>query len=112
MGELPDRHRPSRTKRAKRINLTDKDARLLRTRLGILPAYNGQAMVSPLACGNGMTRMLITAVNLVDETTEHGLLIPMMGQAEETTGARVAMTLADSGYFAGRDLEESHRCGQ
>ncbi len=110
--DLPGRHRPSRTKRAKRINLTDKDARLLRTRLGILPAYNGQAMVSPLISGDGMTGMLITAVDLVDETTEHGLLIPMMQQAEETTGIRAAMTLADSGYFAGRDLEECHRRGQ
>ena len=110
--DLPGRHRPSRTKRAKRINLTDKDARLLRTRLGILPAYNGQAMVSPLACGEGMTGMLVTAVDLVDETTEHRLLVPMMEQAEESTGTRAAMTLADSGYFAGKDLEECHGRGQ
>ena len=109
MEELPGRHRPSRTKRTKRINLTDRDARLLRTRRGILPAYNGQAMVSPLACGEGITGMLITAVDLVAETHEHGLLIPMMEQAEEITGTRTAMTLADSGYFAGSALEE---CGQ
>ena len=95
--------------RTKRINLTDRDARLLRTRRGILPAYNGQAMVSPLACGEGITGMLITAVDLVAETHEHGLLIPMMEQAEEITGTRTAMTLADSGYFAGSALEE---CGQ
>ena len=95
--------------RTKRINLTDRGARLLRTRRGILPAYNGQAMVSPLACGEGITGMLITAVDLVAETHEHGLLIPMMEQAEEITGTRTAMTLADSGYFAGSALEE---CGQ
>ena len=112
MEELPGRHRPSRTKRTsrtKRINLTDRDARLLRSRRGILPAYNGQAMVSPLACGEGITGMLVTAVDLVAETHEHGLLIPMMEQAEEITGTRAAMTLADSGYFAGSALEE---CGQ
>ena len=112
MEELPGRHRPSRTKRTRRINLTDKDARLLRTRRGVLPAYNGQAMVSTLACGDEITGMLITAVNLVDETHEHGQLIPMMEQAEETTGTKAVMTLADSGYFAGSALEECARRGQ
>ena len=112
MEELSGRHRPSRTKRPKRINLTDGDARLLRTRQGILPAYNGQAMVSPLASEGEMTGMLVTAVDLVDETHEHGQLIPMMEQAEENTGTRAAMTLADSGYFAGSNLEECARRGQ
>ena len=32
----------------KHINLTDKDARLMKTRQGIVPSYNGQAMVSPV----------------------------------------------------------------
>ena len=31
----------------KHINLTDKDARLMKTRQGIVPSYNGQAMVHP-----------------------------------------------------------------
>ena len=110
--ELPDLHRPSRTKRPKRINLTDRDARLLKTRQGILPAYNGQAMVSPLVGGLGMTGMLVTAADLVDEPHEHGQLIPMMKQAEEITGTKAAMTLADSGYFAGSALEECARRGQ
>ena len=112
MEELPGRYRASRTKRPKHISLTDRDARLLRTRQGILPDYNGQAMVSPLAGDGEMTGMLVTAVDLMDETHEHGLLIPMMEQAEETTGTRVAMILADSGYFAGSALEECAKHGQ
>ncbi len=112
MEELPGRHRPSRTRRPNRINLTDRDARLLKTRQGILPAYNGQAMVSPLAGDREMTGMLVTAVNLVDTTHEHGQLTPMMVQAEETTGIRATTTLADSGYFAGSNLEECARRGQ
>jgi hypothetical protein len=31
-----------------RINLTDEDARLMKSRQGIVPAYNAQAMVSPV----------------------------------------------------------------
>ena len=40
-----------------------------------------------------MTGMLVTAVNLVDTTHEHGQLTPMMVQAEETTGTRATTTL-------------------
>ena len=40
----------------KRVNLTDEDAQLMKGRQGIQPAYNAQAMVSPLPSesGNGM----------------------------------------------------------
>ena len=48
MEQLPGRHRPSRTKRTNRINLADRDARIMKTRQGIVPAFNAQAMVSPL----------------------------------------------------------------
>ncbi len=51
MEELPGQHRPSRTKRPNRINLPDKDARLMKTRQGIVPAFNAQPVVSPLAGG-------------------------------------------------------------
>ena len=37
----------------KHINLTDKDARLMKTRQGIVPSYNGQAMVSTRHGGRG-----------------------------------------------------------
>ena len=30
------------------INLTDRDARMMKTRYGVLPAYNAQSMVAPL----------------------------------------------------------------
>lgn len=39
--------------------------------------------------------MLVTASDLVDETTDHGLLIPMMQQAGAATETKAAMTLAD-----------------
>ena len=49
--------------------------------------------------------MLVTAVDVVDEANDTARLTPMVEQAEEMTGVRVPMTLADAGYFAGKHLE-------
>ena len=88
----------------KHINLTDKDARLMKTRQGIVPSYNGQAMVSPVTAEGDLNGMLITAVGLVDEPDDHTSFTPMLEQAEETTGSKAPMTLADAGYYSGTNL--------
>ena len=54
------------------INLTDKDARLMKTRHGIVPGYNAQSMVSPTEVDDEASGMLITAVDVVDEPTDYG----------------------------------------
>ena len=90
----------------KHINLTDKDARLMKTRQGIVPSYNGQAMVSPVTAEGDLNGMLITAVGLVDEPDDHTSFTPMLDQAEETTGSKAPMTLADAGYYSGTNLED------
>ena len=56
--------------------------------------------------------MLVTASDVVDESYDAARLISMVEQAEETTGARVPMTLADASYFAGGHVAELHRRGQ
>ena len=109
MKDLPSMERPNRYKRPARINLTDKDARLMRTRQGIAPSYNAQAMVSPVATDEGVTGMLVTASDVVVEPNDTGRLTVMTKQAEEVTGVRMPMTLADAGYFAGRHVAELHR---
>ena len=111
MVDLPERERPSRYKRPTRTNLTDKEARLMQTRQGVVPGYNAQAMVSPLAEKGGMSGMLVTAADVVDEANDTARLTPMVEQAEEVTGVRVPMTLADAGYFAGKHVAEFHRRG-
>ena len=80
----------------KRINLTGQDAQLMRTRQGIAPGYNAQAMVSPFGPDEEATGMLITAVDVVDEAHDYTCLVPMLEQAEETTSGKAAMTLADA----------------
>ena len=96
-----------------RVNLTDEDAQLMKGRNGIMPAYNAQAMVSPLdpktAQGNGM---LITAADVVNTAADYGQLIPMLEQAEELTGERVQTTLADGGYHTAANLETGKRRDQ
>ncbi|MDE2938876.1 MAG: transposase [Chloroflexota bacterium] len=112
MKELPDRELPNRYKRPARINLTDKDARLIRTRQGIVPSYNAQAMVSPVGTDEGLTGILVTAADVVDEANDAARLTPMAEQAEVVSGVKIPMTLADAGYFAGKHLAEFHRRGQ
>ena len=75
-------------------------------------AYNGQAMVSPVTADGKVAGMLITAADVVSETTDQSQLGPMMEQAEETTGFRAETTLADAGYHSGSNLEECARRGQ
>lgn len=79
----------------KHINLTDRDARMMKARFGVLPAYNAHAMVSPFDPAGEGGSVLITAVDLVDEPNDYGQLTPMLERAEETTGSRAGMTLAD-----------------
>ena len=112
MEELPEPDRYSRHKHSRRINLTDRDARPMKTAHGVIAGYNAQAMVSPLSTDEGGTGMLITAVDVVDEVNDLARLTPMVEQAEEITGVRVPTILADAGYFASSHLEECARRGQ
>ncbi len=96
----------------RRVNLTDEDAQLMKGRQGIMPAYNAQAMVSPLdptqASGSGM---LITAAEVVTTAADSAQLVPMLEKSEESTGARVPTTLADGGYHTAANLEAGARRG-
>ena len=96
----------------RRINLTDKDARLMKTRHGIVPGYNAQSMVSPIGVDDEASGMLITAVDVVDDPTDYGQFTPMLEQAEETTGTKACMTLADAGYYSGTNLGDCAGRGQ
>ena len=89
-----------------RINLTDSDAGLMKARGGIVTGYNAQAMVSPLqpATSEG-TGLVITAADVVRDANDCGQLTPMLQQAEEVTGGKAQVTLADAGYHSGANLE-------
>ena len=63
-----------------------------------MPAYNAQAMVSPVKTGQETSGMLVRAVELVNEPADYARLIPMLQEAEEMTGVKTPLTLADAGY--------------
>ena len=69
-------------------------------------------MVSPVATDVEVTGMLVTATDVVDEPNDTARLTAMTKQAEEITGFRVPLSLADAGYFAVRHVAELHRRGQ
>ena len=56
--------------------------------------------------------MFITAVDMADDSCDEKQLVPMIEQAEETTGTKSEMTLADAAYHSGKGLEECTRRGQ
>ena len=78
----------------------------MKTRQGIMPAYNAQAVVSPVELEGNNKSMLVTAVEVVEETNDYARLIPMLEQAEDTTDTKAETTLADAGYHSGSNLEE------
>lgn len=96
----------------RRVNLTDRDAKLMKGRDGILAGYNGQAMVSQIKESEG-GGLLITAADLTNDADDHGQLVSMIAQAEENTGESAETTLADGGYHSGENLkaceDEGHR---
>lgn len=53
--------------------------------------------------------MLITATDVVCTASDCAQLIPMLEQAEEMTGKRATITLADGGYHTAANLEAGER---
>ncbi len=89
----------------KNLNLTDGDANLMKARQGMVAGYNLQAVVSPLKVAEaGRAGMLVTAVATVQDSFDNNQLVPMTERAEETTGQKADITLADAGYESGGNL--------
>ena len=106
MEELEDR------KGRRSVNLTDQDSRFMKMRHGFWPAYNAKAMVSTVKTGKETSGMLVKAVELVDESADYSKLIPILQRAEEPTGVKTPLTLADAGYHAAAALQECADRGQ
>lgn len=97
----------------KRINLTDQDAVLVKTRQGYQAGYNGQAQVAGLdPTVAGRPGLLITAADLVATAGDHGQLLPLRDQSVEHTGVAPAVQLADGGYHSVETLVGCAERGQ
>ncbi len=86
----------------KRTNLTDPDARLMRTRQGIKQAFNGQTAV------DGKCQVIVAA-RLVVKGTDAAELVPMIEETIVNTGRRPWIVTADSGYSSLDNLEYLER---
>jgi hypothetical protein len=95
----------------KRINLTDKDTELMKSRQGIVAGYNAQAVVSPAKVDTEESGFIITAAEVVADPTDTAHLVPMLEQAEENTEKRATLSLADGGYHSGPNLEACNQRG-
>lgn len=89
------------------INLTDEEAVFMKSRQGIVPAYNVEAMVSPAIISNEKTQgRIITAIGAVPDAADSAQLTPMVDQARENTESKVKTTLGDAGFHSGSNLAD------
>ncbi|MBM4437013.1 MAG: transposase [Actinobacteria bacterium] len=94
--------RARREEGAQRLNLTDPDTVMVKSRQGTAPGYNAQAVVVPLAIAPGEPAgRLVTAVGVVAAASDAGQLPPLLAEATATTGQTAPVTLADGGCHAG-----------
>ena len=98
-----------------RANVTDPDATLQTRRGGgFQVGYNPQAMLAgvhapqPGASGG----LLITAADVTADRDDHGQLVPLLEQAEATTGAPIPELQADGGYHSAANLAACEARGQ
>ena len=89
----------------RRVNLTDPDAKLLKTRRGYLTGYNLQAMAAPILDEQGEAHgQIITAADVTPHVNDAQELLPMMEQAEANSEHAAEVTLADAGYHSAANL--------
>lgn len=88
----------------KTVNLTDNDTKLMKSRQGIVPGYNLQAVVAPVKTSQGAGHMIVAA-EVVQDQNDMAQLEPMLKQTEEITGERPIIFLADAGYCSGSNLQ-------
>jgi transposase len=96
-----------------RINLSDPEAQLLKTRRGFVAGYNAQAMVAGLDPATaGRTGLLLTAAEVAPGVGDQEMLLPLRAAAVETTGQAPVVLLADGGFHSGENLAACAERGQ
>lgn len=77
----------------RRVNLTDPESQILKTRRGWIQGYNGQAVVD---CDT----QVIVAQDVTAEANDVGQLEPLLERCEGANGRRPEQMLADAGYWS------------
>lgn len=77
----------------RKVNLTDPDSRILKTRQGWVQGYNGQAMAD-------CTSQVIVACAVTHEENDVRQLAPMLDRCAAQAGERPEQLIADAGYWS------------
>lgn len=94
-GEVPD---------DKQENFTDPESRIMKASYGFDQCYNAQAAVDDAA-------QLIVAVQVSNEASDNGRLVPMLDAVQSMVGKQPTRVLADAGYRSEVNLRELERRG-
>jgi transposase len=86
------------------LHPSEPDARVMKCEGRKLFGYNAQAVADA-------TAGIVVAADVVTQEVDHGMLVPMIERAIETTGGSAEATLADKGYSSGEDLAQAEDAG-
>ena len=86
------------------LHPSEPDARVMKCDGRNLFGYNAQAVADEKAG-------IIVAADVVAQEVDHGMLVPMIERAIETTGSAAETTLADKGYSSGEDPTQAQDAG-
>jgi transposase len=88
-----------------RVSTTDADARVMKMADGgFRPAYNGQFSVDT-------ETQIVVGVELSNNGSDQGQLVPMLGQLQQRYGKIPAESLADGGFAALKEIEKASELG-
>lgn len=106
------------SQKAARGNVTDPEARWMKTRRGIVPGYNAQAAVvatnerAQSILGRSAPRgRIVVAATVSTQPTDTAQLATVVAAAIAGTGVIPGVTLADAGYFEGGQLAAVAKLG-
>jgi transposase len=88
-----------------KVHPADPQTVVMKGRHGFVLGYNAQAVVDSKA-------QIIVGADVVAEAADAGCLLPMLREAEETTGQGAAVSVADAGYHAAQALAEAEETGR
>ena len=81
-----------------KVNMTDPDARFMKTGAGIKTAYNAQAAVDS-------AQQVIVAADVTTEAADAKQLLPRIEQTEQNLSEKINQCSADAGYSSGENLK-------
>ena len=96
--QLANAHSHLKESGDKRINLTDEDANVMKSKQTLIPAYNLQTAVDEKS-------HVIVAADVTTEETDYNQLIPMVEQVMQNTSREPAVISADPGYATYENYE-------